>query len=65
MGRKVGMNDMWDVMCHEERKKRCLHLDKYYPPKANWFGGKEERKKGKGKERRKITERKENQQFSD
>ena len=22
VGRK-GMNDMWDTMCHEERKKRC------------------------------------------
>ena len=41
VGRKVGMNDMWDAMCQEERKR------------------------GKGKERRKITEREENQQFSD
>ena len=23
MGRKGGMNDMWDAMCHGERKKRC------------------------------------------
>ena len=23
IGREVGMNDMWDAMCHEERKKRC------------------------------------------
>ena len=23
VGRKVGMNDMGDAMCHEERKKRC------------------------------------------
>ena len=23
VGRKVGMNDMWDAMCHEERKMRC------------------------------------------
>ena len=23
VGRKVGMNDTWDAMCHEERKKRC------------------------------------------
>ena len=23
VGRKVGMKDMWDSMCHEERKKRC------------------------------------------
>ena len=23
VGTKVGMNDMWDAMCHEERKKRC------------------------------------------
>ena len=23
VGRKVGMNDMWDAMCHEGRKKRC------------------------------------------
>ena len=23
VGRKVGMNDMWDGMCHEEKKKRC------------------------------------------
>ena len=23
VGRKVGKNDMWDAMCHEERKKRC------------------------------------------
>ena len=23
VGRKVGMNDMWDAMCHEERKKMC------------------------------------------
>ena len=22
VGRKVSMNDMWDAMCHEERKKR-------------------------------------------
>ena len=22
-GGKVGMNDIWDAMCHEERKKRC------------------------------------------
>ena len=23
VGRKVGMSDMWDAMCHEERKERC------------------------------------------
>ena len=23
VGRKVGMNEMRDAMCHEERKKRC------------------------------------------
>ena len=23
MGRTVGMNDIWNAMCHEERKKRC------------------------------------------
>ena len=22
VGRKVGMNDMWDAMCHEERKRK-------------------------------------------
>ena len=22
-GRKVGMNDMWDAMCHEDRNERC------------------------------------------
>ena len=22
VGRKVGLNDMWDAMCHEERKER-------------------------------------------
>ena len=23
VGGKVGMNDMWNAMCHEERRKRC------------------------------------------
>ena len=23
VGREVGMNDMWDAMCHEERKEKC------------------------------------------
>ena len=55
------------MLCVMRRERRgVLHLDKYSPSKANWFGGKEERKrKKKIKERRKITERKKNQQFSD
>ena len=54
------------MLCVMRRERRgVLHLDKYSPPKANLFGGERGEKKGKGKERRKITERKENQQFSD
>ena len=77
----MGMNDMW-MLCVMGRERRgVLHLDKYSPPKANWWcvcvcvggggggggGGEGERKreKEKEKERRKRTERKENQQFSD
>ena len=61
------------VMRRERRG--VLHLDKYSPPKENWFVRKEKRKrekekrireeKRKRKERRKTTERKDNQQFSD
>ena len=60
------------MLCVMRRERRgVLHLDKYSPPKANLFGGrggggaKRREKGGKGKERRKIMERKENQQFSD
>ena len=54
------------MLCVMRRERRgVLYLDKYSPPKENWFGGERGEKKGKGKEIRKITERKENQQFSD
>ena len=58
------------MLCVMRRERRgVLHLDKYSPLKANWFGGgrkeKIREKKKKRKERIKITERKKNQQFSD
>ena len=50
------------MLCVMRRERRgVLHLDKYSPPKANWFGRKEERKRKIEKGRKK----KENQQFSD
>ena len=61
------MNDMWDTMCHEERRKRCstplgiLHLKQF----VRGGGGGGEKGKKKKKERIKTTERKENQKFSD
>ena len=66
------------ILCVMRKEGRdVLHLYKYSPPKANWFGRGggggggggvvigEEKRKRKRKERRKTTERKENQQFSD
>ena len=50
----MGMNDMWDTMCHEERRKRCSILDKYSPPKAICSEGRGEEK---GKRKRKKEER--------
>ena len=40
------------MLCVMRRKRRgVLHLDKSSKPKINWWGGMEERKKGKkGKE---------------
>ena len=49
------------MLCVMRRERRgVLHLDKYSPPKQNWFGGKR-REKGKKKreeERRKEKKRK-------
>ena len=65
----MGMNDMWDTMCHEERRKRCstplgiLHLKQFVRGGGGGGGGGEG--KNKKKERRKTTKRKENQKFSD
>ena len=52
------------MLCVMRRERRgVLHLDKYSPPKENWFGGgrKEKRreKKKKRKERRKKNNIKE------
>ena len=46
------------MLCVMRRERiGVLHLDKYSPPKENWFGGKEERKREKEKkEEEKITD---------
>ena len=42
------------MLCVMRRERRgVLHLDKYSPPKAKWFGGKEERKREKEKKEEK------------
>ena len=51
---------MLRVMRRERRG--VLHLDKYSPPKANWFGGGKRREKGKIK-REKEKEKKEERQW--
>ena len=51
------------MLCVMRRERRgVLHLDKYSPPKENWFGRKDERKR---KRKEKGRKKKENQQFSD
>ena len=64
MGRKVGMNDMWDAMCHEERKKRCSTPRYVFSTKRKTCSVEEERKRGKkrGEEKRKEKEKKEERQ---
>ena len=48
------------MLCVMRRERiGVLHLDKYSPPKANWFGGKEERKRKKEKKRKKKNNEKE------
>ena len=47
------------MLCVMRRERRgVLHLDKYSPPKANLFGGKEERKREEEKKREKKKKRK-------
>ena len=55
------------MLCVMRRERRgVLHIDKYSPPKANLFGGEEERKsekekrreKRKGKKKKKERQRK-------
>ena len=46
------------MLCVMRRERRdVLHLDKYSPPKENWFGGRGE-KKGKRKEEKKREKKK-------
>ena len=54
------------ILCVMRRERRgVLHLDKYSPPKANWFGRKEERKrKRKRKRKKEERERKEKKRTS-
>ena len=47
------------MLCVMRRERRgVLHLDKYSTPKANLFGGKEERKREEEKKRVKKKKRK-------
>ena len=60
MGREVGMNDMWDAMCHEERKEKCSTPREVFSTKEKYVGGMEENKKRrKEKEREKKNNGKE------
>ena len=65
MGRKVGMNDMWDAMCHEERKKKCSTPRYVFSTKIsilhqneNLFGGRGEKKGKKKKEKKRENKKK-------
>ena len=47
------------MLCVMGRERRgVLHLDKYSPPKANWWGGKGKEKEKKKKKKREERERK-------